>query len=302
MIPAALLAALAALFFGLAAAAQHHATQQVDRHAVLHPGLVLALVRRPWWLVGAAASAVGAGLQVAALAVGSIIVVQTVIVTSLVWTTAGENLLARRWPPRRTVTGVGLAVLGIVGLLVVLDPTSAPDTRPPTVAAAVALVGGCAVVAAVGFGWSARATGANRALGLALAAGTGYGLTAALFKTAFGGPTAGWIELLGRPTLWAACLLGAAAVLLNQNALQRGRRATPGIAVVLLVDPAVGLAAGVLWFDERVTLTAATVAGAAVCLAVTVVGVALAHRTDPGVGRPRPARAGAGARAADEIG
>jgi drug/metabolite transporter (DMT)-like permease len=302
-VTAVVLAALSALFFGLAAAAQHHATQQVDRHTVLHPGLVLALARRPWWLLGVSASVVGVSLQVAALAAGSIIVVQTLIVSSLLWTSLGESVLARRRPEPRALAGVGLAVLGIVGLLLVLDPRAVSDPHPPTVAAGVQLVGGCAVLAAVGLAWSARTTGPARALGLALTAGTVYGLTAALFKIVTGESGAGWTAPLGRPTLYVACLLGAAAVLLNQNALQQGRRASPGIAVVLLVDPAVGLAAGVLWFDERLTLTAWTLAAAAACLAVTVGGVALAHRTaaDTGAGTgriPLPRRA---LRATDEV-
>jgi drug/metabolite transporter (DMT)-like permease len=189
------------------------------------------------------------------------------------------------------VAGVSLAVLGIAGLLVVLDPRAVPDPHPPTVATGLLLVGGCAAVAAVGLVWSARATGPARALGLALAAGTVYGLTAALFKIVTSEAAAGWTAPLGRPTLYVACLLGAAAVLLNQNALQQGRRASPGIAVVLLVDPAVGLAAGVLWFDERVTLSAWTLAAAAACLALTVAGVALAHRTSAGTASvPLPRR------------
>ena len=39
------LAALAAMFVGLAAAAQHRATHEVAGRAALHPGLVLALLR-----------------------------------------------------------------------------------------------------------------------------------------------------------------------------------------------------------------------------------------------------------------
>ena len=81
--PAMALAALAAFCVGLAAAAQHHATQQVDEHAALHPGLVRALLRRPWWLLGSLVATAGVVLQVAALATGSIIAVQTLMVTSL---------------------------------------------------------------------------------------------------------------------------------------------------------------------------------------------------------------------------
>ncbi len=175
------LAVLAALFVGFASAAQHHATRQVDDHVALHPGLALALLRRRWWLVGAAA-VVGIGLQVAALTAGSIIAVQTVMVSSLAWTTIGESLLARRRPGARMVAGV---------------------------------------------------------------------------------------------------------VLLSQSALQKGHRAAPAVAVILLVDPVVGLATGVLWFGERITATAGTVLGALACVAVTVGGIALAQAAGHDGGSPR---------------
>jgi hypothetical protein len=38
----------------------------------------------------------------------------------------------------------------------------------------------------------------------------------------------GWTEPFRHPALHAVCLLGPAAVLLSQNALQKGHRAAPG--------------------------------------------------------------------------
>ena len=272
------LAALAALCVGLAAAAQHHATRQVDQHAVLHPGFVLALLRRRWWVLGSAVAVAGLVLQVAALATGSIITVQTLMVTALAWTTAGESLLVRRRPDGPAVAGVALTVCGIASLLLLLDPRSAPEPRPPTGPAVAVVVGGCALAAGVGLAWAARRTGSERALGLALATGCAYGLTAALLKLVGSQLLLGWDEPLRHPALYAACLLGPAAVLLSQNTFQQGRRASPGVAVVLLVDPAVGLGCGVLWFGERVATTPTTLLAAAACVVVTIGGIALTQR------------------------
>jgi len=269
------LAVLAAFCVGLAAAAQHHATRQVDEHAALHPGLVRALLRRPWWVLGSAVAVAGVALRVTALATGSIIAVQTLMVTSLAWTTIGESALARRAPGVRAVAGVALAVCGTAGLLLLLDPRPPPDQRTPTGAAVAVVIGGCAVVAAIGLAWSARRPGSGRALGLALAIGCAYGLNAALLELVGGRLELGWDEPFRHPALYAACLLGPAAVLLSQNALQHGRRATPAVAVVLLVDPVVGLVAGVLWFGERITTIPVRMLAAVACVAVTVVGIAL---------------------------
>ncbi len=73
--------------------------------------------------------------------------------------------------------------------------------------------------------------------------------------------------------------------------------------MILLVDPVVGLATGVLWFGERLTATPATLLGALVGVAVTVGGIALAQAAGHDEGPPRgraphggpPVGAGAGA-------
>lgn len=286
MTTAAGFAALAALAMGLASACQHHAVGQVDDRAFLHPGLVLTLVRRPWWLVGAAASATGLVLQVAALAAGSIVVVQTVLVSCLVWTLVGECLFARVLPTRRTVGGVALAGVGLVGVLLALRPTVAPRAVPPPAGAVALVVGGCAVLIAAGLLAAARQTGRTRVLALATAAGTGYGLTAALLKIVGAELGVGWTEPLGHFALYGAAVVGGAAVLLSQNTLQSGRRAAPAVAVMMTVDPVVGLATGVLWFGEELTTTPVALLAALACTAAIVVGLTLAHPAG-GTARPR---------------
>jgi len=286
MTGAAGFAALAALAMGLASACQHHATGQVDRRAFLHPGLVLALGRRPWWLAGTAASVTGLGLQVAALSAGSIIVVQTVLVSCLAWTLLGECLFARVLPTRRAVSGIALAGAGLVGVLLALRPTVAPRALVPPGGAVALVVGGCAAVAAAGLLIAARNTGRTRVLALAVTAGTGYGLTAALLKIVGEELQGGWTRPLGHATLYAAVVVGAAAVLLSQNTLQSGRRAAPAIAVMMAVDPAVGLVTGVSWFGEQLTTTPVALLGAVAATGAMVVGLTLAHPADHAVDRP----------------
>lgn len=59
-----------AALMGLASATQAAATKQVPAGRTLHPGLLVALARRPLWLIGIAATAGGLLLQVLALASG----------------------------------------------------------------------------------------------------------------------------------------------------------------------------------------------------------------------------------------
>jgi hypothetical protein len=67
------------------------------------------------------------------------------------------------------------------------------------------------------------------------------------------------------------------AILLSQAALQRGRLATAVVSVILVVDPLVGLVAGVFWFGETVDLGT----DAAVCAIVLLAGIVLTHRGTP---------------------
>jgi hypothetical protein len=191
-----------------------------------------------------------------------------------------------------------MALCGIAGFLLVLDPRPPPGPGVPTGTAVAVVVGGCAAVSTVALAWSARRRGPARALGLAVVTGCAYGLTAVLLDLVAGQLRLGWDEPLRHAALYAICLLGPAAVVLSQNALQHGRRAAPGVAIVLLVDPAVALLCGVLWFGERIVATPVAVVVASACVAVTIAGIALAqagpvHRppcrvTAPSV-RPRAA-------------
>ena len=274
------MAALAALFMGSASAAQHHATHQVDHRPALHPALVVALLRRPWWLLGSLASIVGLVLQTTALAIGSIIVVQTIMISSLGWTAVGESLFARKRPNRRVVAGVGLAVFGVVGFLAQLQPHLPPDPPAPSFPAVCIVLTGCATLAAAGGLLATRGAGQARALGLALATGVGYGLTAALLKLVTTQIRhGGWPAPLHHPALYAAAALGPAAVLLSQNTLQQGQLASPALTIILLLDPVVGVATGVLWFCEQLATSPGAVAGAAACIATSVAGVAVSQTT-----------------------
>jgi len=271
----AVLAAAAAMFVGIACAAQDRATHQVATYPTLHPGLVIALTRRPWWLLGTLSSIVALGLQVSALALGSIIVVQTVMATSLGWTTLSECVLARRRPTGRALGGITLAAAGLVGLLLLLAPTSSAVTAAPSAGAATGVVAGCATVAAAGLGWSRWGPRPTRALGLAVVTGTGYGLTAALLKLVSAQLQYSWTEPLAHPALYAACVLGLVSILVSLNTFQQGRLATPAVTVILILDPVIGLVTGVLWFGERITTDPAAMLGAVAAACAAILGVAL---------------------------
>ena len=284
VVGAAATALAAAALLGSAGAVQRHATLTVPTYGAGDPRLLAALTRQPWWWIGTAASVVGLGLQVAALTLGPIIVEQSVMISSVVFTTVAEGLMTGHRPRGRTWSGVGLTGLGLVGLLAALSPTAGTGTVPSggsTLAVAV----GCLVIMLAAVTWSRTSapsgSGAGRVLALAVATGLGYGITAVALKTVGTQLTTSLAGPLQHPALYVALVLGPAAILLSQTALQQGRLATAVVSVILVVDPLVGLVAGLFWFGETVDLGT----DAVVCAIVLLAGVVLTQRdarhTDP---------------------
>lgn len=248
-------------------------------------GLLSGLVMSRWWWAGTLASVGGLVLQFLALRMGSLIVVQTTMVSSIAATTLAERLLLGRRPGSAGWAGMALTVTGLVGVLWTLAPTSTGASTPTGGAMAVLGAVGLAAVAASAL--RAR-TASGGGLALAVATGLGYGITAVALKTVGSELAGGWSAPLAQPALWVAVVLGPASVLLSQYALQRARRVASAVSLIVVVDPLVGLFAGAAWFGERFTTTTGALTVAAVAAGAVVVGIAIGHSTpEPAVGRSR---------------
>src|ERR1700737_4934608 len=81
-----LLSVLAALVLGLGVALQQRAAVSVPAEYAGKPGLLVRLIRNPLWWLGFAGDIGGFALQTAALRRGSLVVVQPVLTTSIVYT------------------------------------------------------------------------------------------------------------------------------------------------------------------------------------------------------------------------
>ena len=281
-------AVVAAALLGTAGVAQRRAALAVPTFGAGDLGLVGALARRPWWWIGTVASVAGLGLQVLALTLGSIIVVQCALTSSIIFTTVAERLVLGRRPPGRAWLGTGLTALGLTGLLVALSPTAGTVASPSAASTIVAAVL-CVVAMAAAVARSRRSPRSG-ALGLALATGLGYGVTAVQLKVVGTQAALGVGAALLHPALYVAAVLGPLSIMLSQHALQRGRHALGVVSVILMTDPLVGLVAGPLWFGERVATTADALMAAVLAAAVLVLGVRLVQ-TGPAPGPTAPAPA-----------
>lgn len=265
---AAFVLALAAAFmFGLSNVLEQREAEQLPDNQSLRASLLVRLVRRPLWLAGFGADVSGYVCHAAALAFGSLVFVQPLLVTGLLFALLlRAAITGRPLRPRELLAAIVLAASVVVFLLVV-SPHGGRSQAPlgrwviagPVIAASIAV---CVVS-------GQRVAGPRRALLLGLAAGISFGVSAALTKT--------FVHLLGEgvfPMLqhWEPYALAVATLgglVLAQSSFQAGSLSA-SIAALEVAEPVVAAAIGIGLLDERVETR-----GAAYQLAIVLALIAM---------------------------
>ncbi|MDT5263719.1 MAG: hypothetical protein QOI90_345, partial [Mycobacterium sp.] len=120
---AALLALGAAFFIAVGDVMHQRTAHDVTDEPVSHLGLFTRLLRdRQWWL-GSIVSGVGFGLQAAALGLGSVLLVQAVLVTSLLFALPINARLTHRRVTRFEWVWAGLLAVSVAVIVTVGNPT-----------------------------------------------------------------------------------------------------------------------------------------------------------------------------------
>jgi len=263
------LSLVAAVCFGTASVLQHQGANRVRRRFPLNPGLLVALARQRLWLLGVVAEVVGVAAHMVAVNLGALSVVQPLLTVGLVVTLPLQAMLGlpvRRKPVlAATLTVAGLAVfLAIQPTVQSRDPQHLRDWLPGLLLVAIVALAGLGIALA----WWGRA----RSLGLGVAAGAMFSLSAALVKT--------WGEILGAGgvpalatswELWMALGCGLVGALLSQAAFQSGPLGGP-LAAMMVTDPVIGVSLGAIVFGESFATGLLAVVQAA-GLALTLTGV-----------------------------
>ena len=293
---AVLLAVTAGFAYALASVLQQRAASEQDRGLSLHWGLLGRLFRHPIWLAGTAIDLFAYLLEAASLGFGSIIVVQPLLVSGLLWalplSTIGrpERVTRREWVP---------AILLVIALAVFVSVGSPGGGRTDASILAWVLTAVAVAVPTAGAVLAARrATPGRRALLLAFASGCVYGLTAALTKSTVALLDDGVLQIF---THWQPYALGAAAaigLLLNQSAFQAGHLAA-SLPAMAVTDPVVGCIIGVTLFGEGLGATGAVAIGVTVLSVVVMFAATISlarsplvtHEEDAHAPRPRAAPA-----------
>lgn len=144
---AAAVATAAAVAFGWSTALMHHSASSAPPEVEGTRALLRHVVVQWRWLIGMAASLTGLGLHALALHLGSLALVQPLVVTGLVFSFVFRAALDRLLPSGHimawvSVTAVGLALFLVAanstrsstslnGWAAVLMPAAAPSSPPP---------------------------------------------------------------------------------------------------------------------------------------------------------------------------
>ncbi|HEV7470460.1 MAG TPA: DMT family transporter [Pseudonocardia sp.] len=279
---AVVFALLSAVSFAVAWVAQQRAASAVPDEEARGLRLILRLIRRPVWWAGTVGDTAAFVLQAVALGFGSLLLVQPLIVTSLLF---ALPLAARFGGARPSRTDLGWAALLAVALgvfLAVGRPTAGVDRAglrdwAPTGLTILGLLVVCIALA------SAR-RGRVRALLLACATGLAYGAVAALTKTVVVLLGLGLVPLL---TAWETYALVVAVVggtLLQQSAFQAGDL-TASLPAVTVGEPVVAAVIGLTVFGERLRANGPEWVLIGVLVAVMVVATVMLARSSA---RPAP--------------
>jgi hypothetical protein len=251
-------------------------------------GFVVETVRHPLWLLALVADAAGLGLQVTALHLGALAVVQPLMLTGLVFSLLVNHAVARtRVSKRETATSL-LLVTALAGFLYVSgasSPRVAGVAQPADRAPAVAIAGAAIVLVALCLR-AAQGVPRGRAAALrGVATGLVYAATAALIKSGSNVVVdRGLAALLTSWQLYAAIASGALGLLLGQLAFQAGplRSSLPAIATV---DPLASIVLGIVVYDEHLRHGPWALSGELACLAVLSAAAAYVSRLAPSEAR-----------------
>ena len=127
---AVLLAFLASVLFAFGLVLQQRGTMRAPESS---KGLrfIVQLFRHPVWLLGGLLSGAGFALQIVALSIGSLVVVQAIVISSFVFALPiGVWLTAQRYG-RWDVVGASMTLVGLLLFLVGGDPTGGTNTVAP---------------------------------------------------------------------------------------------------------------------------------------------------------------------------
>jgi drug/metabolite transporter (DMT)-like permease len=244
---AALLALGAAFFIAVGDVIHQRSAHDVTDEPVSHTELFMRLLRDGQWWLGSGVAAAGFALQAAALGLGSVLLVQAMLVTSLLFALPISARLSHRPVTRWEWTWAALLAAAVAIIVTVGNPTAGHSRASlETWTAVIAVLGPALVLCVVGARiWS----GPVSAVLLALVSGALWGVFAVLTKGVVDRLDDGLWALLRTPELYVWALVGTVGTAWQQSSFRAGSL-TASLPTMTVAEPVVGSALGIVVLGE----------------------------------------------------
>ncbi len=245
---AVLLALCAAFFIAIGDVIQQRSAHEVTEEDVSPLQLFKRLLRDKTWWLGSVAGGAGFGFQAAALGFGSVLLVQALLVTSLLFALPMSAYFAKRRISRSQWLWAVLLAVSVAVVVTVGNPTAGHSRGGLELWIVVAAIMGPALVACV-VGAKLLTGKPAAAVLLALVSGSLWGLFAVLTKGVVGRLDHGIEAVLISPELYAWALVAVAATAWQQSAFRAGAMAA-SLPTMTIAEPIVGSVLGIFVLGE----------------------------------------------------
>ncbi|MBO0691258.1 MAG: DMT family transporter [Acidimicrobiaceae bacterium] len=212
--------------------------------------LALFLLRNPLWLFGVGAMVGAFVLQAVALDLGRLSVVQSILVSSLVFTL----VIARVWLRRQVSAAAWVAAVvtstGLAVFLIAAEPTGGHlDATAPAWLPALLTCGGAAAVLTFAAG---RGSPVRRAALYAASAGVVWAIFASFLKSVADTLTStGVVAVLSHGAVYGIIITGIVGMVLTQAALHHGPLAVSQ-PLMVIINPLVSISLSMWLFGEHI--------------------------------------------------
>ena len=261
---AVLCAVVAATSYGISNVLQQHEAEQIDSSETLKLGLLARLFRRPRWVVGISADVGGYVFEALAIGLGTLVVVEPIMATSLLASLFFGAVINHRVITRSDWVAAAVFAVGISVFLVLVGPSQGTDVAPLRAWLVAAPLIVAFVLVCVGL---ARAqSGPRRALLLGLGAGTLFGTSALLTRAFVHDLSQGIFAWVPHWEPYALAVSSISGLLLAQSAFQTGSLAA-AVSAEQIMQALSGAALGIGMLGEQVQIGGPVIA---LCLALAL--------------------------------
>lgn len=257
--------------------------------------VVTSVVRQPLWWAGILAAVAGYVFQAVALANGSLLLVQPLLVSSLLFALPMSARLCHQRITRAEWSWAIVLTVALAAFVLVGHPREGHNRPPiPSWSLALALTAPLAIACLLA---ARRTSGRTRAMLLAVTVAVLFGMIAVLTKIcthryAIGG----WHALMTVPAPYLLVILALAVTMVQSSAFHAGALQA-SLPIMLVGEPVVAVLLGIVVLGEQLAVQGSAALGLVVAIVAMVSStVALARDQAPG----SIAAKDAGAQAANE--